>query len=178
MMILFLVLIASVSCFPENFRAIVKVDGKPVNVDFVLDLEKNTFVVTVGGVSHLGPTFSSTVNLHDFNMQKLAFKRIDAGICYVIHMDENLAELSTRLHNMTSEIFAPHLPTHVYRLTKTSMSNENLLAYAGSKIANFCRGYQTKYAHRVEDDEIHRRALLQQVSNNVVCGCDVIKMII
>lgn len=45
-----------------------KVDGKPVNVDFVLDLEKNTFVVTVGGVSHLGPTFSSTVNLHDFNM--------------------------------------------------------------------------------------------------------------
>lgn len=153
-MILVLLLIASVSCFPENFRVIVKIDEKPVNEDIVLDLEKNTLLVNVGEVSHLGPKWASSINLHDFNMQKLAFKYVDAGICYVTIMTEDLVELSTRLHNMTSQVFATNLTQHVYRLTKTSMTKENLLAYAGSRIANFCHGYKTIFAHRLENGEI------------------------
>lgn len=55
-----------------------------------------------------------------------------------------------------SQIFATNLKKHVYRLTKTSMTTENLHAYAGSKIANFCRGYKTVYAHRIEEGEFER----------------------
>lgn len=36
------------------------------------------------------------------------------------------------------------------------MTRENLRSYAGSKIANFCRGYKTVYAHRFEDGEFER----------------------
>ncbi|XP_071143656.1 uncharacterized protein [Mytilus edulis] len=152
-MILFILMIASVSCSPENFRVIIKVDGKPVNEDLVLDIERKTFLVNIGEVNHLGPNWSRTINLHDFNMNRLALKKVDEGICYVTLMTENLAEISARLYNMTSQIFATKLTKHVYRLSKTNMTNENLLAYAGPKIANFCRGYKSVYAHRLENGE-------------------------
>ncbi|XP_063406241.1 uncharacterized protein LOC134690195 [Mytilus trossulus] len=167
-------LIASGSCSPENFRVTVKVDGKPVNEDLVLDLEKKTFLVNVGEVNHLGPNWSKTINLHDFNVKRLALKKVDDGICYVTLMTENLTEISARLHNMTSQIFATNLTKHVYQLSNTNMSNENLLAYAGPKITNFCHGYKSIYAHRLEHDmNLRRRFAPAEAAKapTVLCSC-------
>ncbi|VDI16858.1 Hypothetical predicted protein [Mytilus galloprovincialis] len=68
----------------QTFRVNVKVPGGRINEDIAVDPSKNSMTVNVGDVSHLNSTWCQTVNLHDFEQNKVAIKNIDEGSCLVI----------------------------------------------------------------------------------------------
>ncbi|XP_045201154.2 uncharacterized protein LOC123554854 isoform X2 [Mercenaria mercenaria] len=147
-----LTILASGLASQETHRFIhIGQDGKEVSQDIIHDKDENTVMVIIGDVSMYNG-YIPTVNLHDFNTRYVAFKDIRNKIC------------------MVSETPYPNAMPELYRSGVTNITVEyqakddpNPLSYtevklvAGTKIADFCKDYNTVLRELIPMKQIQKR---------------------
>lgn len=85
----------------KTYRVNVKVPGGRINEDIIVDSKENTMTVNLGDVSHLNNSFCPSINLHDFEMKKVAIKNIDYGICMIVDTKEYYSDSVEMLNKIT-----------------------------------------------------------------------------
>lgn len=70
------------------------------------------------------------------------------------------------MYSYFSQVFATNPPHHSYEVNAQSLKRTDVVRYAGTKIANFCQGYKTIYAHRLASGNIQYTIWSKNVFNS------------
>ncbi|XP_052089116.1 uncharacterized protein LOC127725836 [Mytilus californianus] len=138
----------------QTYRINIKVPGGRVNEDVVVDSKANLMTVNVGDVSQLNNSYCPSINLHDFEKQKVAIKNIDHGLCLVIDTKESKID-SVGLFNKIERLHYQHEIKDEILVRAHPITPDEMLKIAGEKLAEFCRGYKLFNGERVQHDGVH-----------------------
>ncbi|CAC5378216.1 unnamed protein product [Mytilus coruscus] len=139
----------------QTFRVNVKVPGGRINEDIAVDPKKNAMTVNVGDVSHLNSSWCQTINLHDFEQNKVAIKNIDEGKCLIIDAKETYLDSVNLLYKI-ERLHYQHEIKDKIKVRANRITHDEMLKMAGEKIADFCRGYKLYYGRKVANDGMPR----------------------